>query len=72
MGYEFRISCGCTCRRCGRNVVLEGYEDADGNHYCASCDDYVSASPGRCAERTEAKVAARVKLGAYPERTETI
>lgn len=51
MSYQgFRVSCGCTCPTCGRSVVLEGYSDADGNHYCRHCDDYVAVR-GRCAQR---------------------
>lgn len=40
----FQIECGCTCKRCGSGVLLEGLEDADGQHYCPSCDDYVSVN----------------------------
>lgn len=55
----FRILCGCYCARCGRAVILEGLEDADGNHYCRHCDDYVPTATQRCAEHTPDKIKAR-------------
>lgn len=55
----FRIQCGCTCAKCHNGVVLEGYADADGAHYCPHHDDYVKTDQVQCKARTPEKVRAR-------------
>lgn len=57
----FRIRCGCHCGKCGATVVLEGYSDASGSHYCGTCDDYVSTY-GNCSARTPEKIKQREKI----------
>ncbi len=45
MAYNgFQLACGCHCVQCGSAVVLEGFCDADGSHYCGKCDDYVTVN----------------------------
>jgi hypothetical protein len=58
----FRISCGCTCSRCGSTVILEGYSDAGGAHYCPRCDDYVGVSNVACKARTPEAIQRREKV----------
>lgn len=61
--YEgFQIRCGCRCAKCGSAVVLDGYSDAEGNHYCAFCNDYVKVMGVYCAARTPEKVAHREQI----------
>jgi hypothetical protein len=61
----YRLACHCTCARCGRETVLEGFDDADGCHYCYNCDDYVSVTTV-CPARTPEKVQARqARIDAY-------
>ena len=59
--YEgYSIRCGCKCPRCGRSLLLEGYSDATGQHWCEGCD----SAPGMrgCIQQTRAKVKARQEV----------
>lgn len=59
MSYDgFSLACGCPCRGCGGPTRLEGYNDANGTHYCPVCDDYVPTA-GPCPQRAPARVLAR-------------
>lgn len=63
MSYDgFQVHCHCHCSRCNNEVVLEGYSDAWGNHYCPYCDDYVPTLEYLCKGRTTMKVAKREKI----------
>lgn len=55
----FSIACGCTCRKCGGKLKLEGHADAIGSHFCINCQDYVQSTPYPCRERTPAKIQKR-------------
>lgn len=60
MKYDgFQIKCGCHCARCGKAVLLEGFADANGSHYCPTDGDYVQVTEPHCKHRTTERVKRR-------------